>query len=81
MPTRTELTQIALDAKYDGATHVFIARSRSDRTHHYPVRVYPGQDPRDVIRTNRDLLLYCLALQHSNLPLRDELTEHRLYIQ
>jgi hypothetical protein len=77
MPTRTELTQLALDAKHDGATHVFVARSRRNHAHHYAVPVYPGQDPRDVIRTSRDPLTYCLALQHQNLPLRDQLTEHR----
>ncbi|TCN44200.1 hypothetical protein EV644_101665 [Kribbella orskensis] len=77
MPTRTELTQIALDAKYDGETHAFVARSRRDRNHHYAVPVYPGQDPRQIIRASRDPLLYCIALLHSNLPLRDQRTEHR----
>ncbi|TCC33908.1 hypothetical protein E0H75_42400 [Kribbella capetownensis] len=76
MPTRTELAQIAINAKHDGATHVFVARSRRD-DHHYAVPVRPGTDPHDIINTSRDPLLYCIALQHSNLSLRDQLTEHR----
>jgi hypothetical protein len=79
MPNRYELAQIAITAKHNGATHVFVACDRRDRDHHYPIPVFPGTDPRDVIRTSRDPLLYCLALQHMNLPLRDQLTEHRAW--
>jgi len=57
MPTRTDLAQITINAKHDGATHVFVARSRHDHDHHYAIRVFPGDDPRDVIRISRDPLL------------------------
>jgi hypothetical protein len=77
MLTRTELAQHAVNAKHNDATHLFIARSRADRDHYYPVLVQPGTDPHEIIRTSRDPLVYCIALQHSNLPLRDQLTEHR----
>ena len=45
MPTRTELTQIAINAKHDGATHVFVARSRH------------ASDPVDLHRAGAEALL------------------------
>lgn len=77
MPTPYELAQMVHTAQAAGATHVFIARDVLARDRFFPIPVYPGTNPHDVVRDDPADLVKCYALQNPALPIDQQLAERR----
>jgi hypothetical protein len=77
MTSLATISQWFDDGKNDGATHMIVKwDSFNGPEGDYPVYVYPGEDPREIAKSNSDTTVECYALF---MDKDDQFNEHRAF--